>query len=104
MADQDNQGTWLKVFCPQASCLSDEEVANLPDRMRQAPGVAGKDGLWLKVFCPDQACLTEGERPELPEQARPQVFTQKDAKARGTWLRLFCPDDACLAGDDTEVV
>lgn len=103
MADREKRGAWLQVFCPQAQCLTEEEVAGLPGELKQAPGVAGKDGLWLKVFCPDDACLTEGERPTLPPRAEPMVFTEKDSRQGGLWLKLFCPDNACLAGEDTDL-
>jgi len=49
-------GTWLKVFCPEARCLTDEEVAALPAEQRQA--MKDKQGLWLEMFCPDESCLS----------------------------------------------
>lgn len=91
---KEQQGTWLKVFCPDARCLSEEEVAALPPEKLQAADESGKSGLWLEVFCPDGACLTEAEkgnatRPATPDQAK---------GGPGYWLSLFCPDDKCQIG------
>jgi len=62
------KGSWLKVFCPEARCLSEEEILNLPEEHLKA--AEGEKGLWLEVFCPDEACLTEAEKVSLPVKAR----------------------------------
>ena len=56
----ENQGVWVKAFCPGAKCLTDEEIASLPEEQRQA--MEGKEGLWLDVFCPDKSCLEADAR------------------------------------------
>ena len=91
------QGVWLKVFCPDARCLSPEEVGELPDKNRQAAQETGKPGLWLEVFCPDQACLSEGEKADAP--TAPKVAKGN----RGLWVNLFCPDGACVIEDDSRL-
>jgi hypothetical protein len=32
---REKKGTWLKVFCPEARCLSEEEVMDLPKEKRE---------------------------------------------------------------------
>ncbi len=92
--NKEQQGTWLKVFYPEARCLSPEEVDALPGDKRQAAQESGKDGLWLEVFCPDQSCLPEGEKVMV---ARPASPDQAPGKA-GFWLSLFCPEGRCQIG------
>lgn len=92
--NKEQQGIWLKVFCPEARCLSPEEVASLPGDKRQAAQETGKDGLRLEVFCPDQSCLPESEKVMV---ARPASPDQPPGKA-GFWLSLFCPEDQCQIG------
>ena len=55
------EGTWLKVFCPDASCVKRGGKITL-----RAKGVAQeKKGLWLDIFCPEDYCLykTDTEMP-----------------------------------------
>ena len=84
------QGTWLKVFCPNARCLGEEEILDLPAEKRRAAESSGKEGLWLEVFCPDESCLTDEEKTSIP------ILTEATEKSkRGLWLNLFCPEDRC---------
>jgi hypothetical protein len=55
--NKEQQGT---VFCPEARCLSPEEVAALPGDKRQAAQETGKDGFWLGLFCPGDQCQIGG--------------------------------------------
>ena len=91
------EGMWLKVFCPDARCLTDEEVVNLPDDKQRAAQATGKEGLWLEVFCPEQACLREEERMTVPVQ------DASDKDKPGVWLNIFCPDDRCVIDDPTDI-
>ncbi len=91
------EGTWLKVFCPDARCLTEEEIVNLPHDKQQAAQATGKQGLWLEVFCPDQACLREEERMTVPVQ------DEADKDKPGVWLNIFCPDDRCVIDDPTDI-
>lgn len=40
---------WLKVFCLNARCLTDEEVAALPEENRKMAETAGLKGVWLAL-------------------------------------------------------
>ena len=84
------EGLWLKVFCPDARCLSEEEIVDLPSEKKEAAEASGKKGLWLEVFCPDDACLMEGERISLP------VEKAASETKKGIWLNLFCPEERCV--------
>jgi len=88
-------GKWLKVFCPEARCLTEEEVAALPREQRQA--AADKEGLWLNLFCPDESCLQEGDYGFV---ARPG---QGRTGEPGLWLNLFCPEGSCLSKSGTDL-
>ncbi len=92
--DKANSGTWLKVFCPDARCLTPEEVVALPKDKQDAAQAAGGQGLWLEVFCPDGACLTPEEKPDKP--TAPQAVQN----SQGLWLNLFCPGGACVIEDE----
>ncbi len=91
------EGTWLKVFCPDARCLTEEEIVNLPGDKQKAARATGKEGLWLEVFCPEQACLKEEERMTVPVQ------DPSDKEKAGVWLNIFCPDDRCVVEDPTDI-
>ena len=88
-----SQGKWLKVFCPEARCLSDEEVAALPQQLKDSREASGKDGLWLEIFCPDESCLTDAEKSGVLPQVEPK------ASGGGLWLKLFCPEGTCQLND-----
>ena len=92
-----DQGAWLKVFCPDARCLSPEEVQDLPAEKRAVAQETGKTGLWLEVFCPDQACLTEAEKAG----AAPVPTMAKTDK--GLWVNLFCPQGACVIEEESRL-
>lgn len=53
---EEHEGVWLKVHCPERSCLTDDAKVILP-----AMGVAlpEKKGLWLRLFCPEDRCLMD---------------------------------------------
>ena len=91
------EGMWLKVFCPDARCLTEEEIVKLPGEKQKAAQATGKDGLWLEVFCPDQGCLREEERMTVPVQSA------ADKDKTGVWLNIFCPDDRCVIDDPTDI-
>ena len=84
----DKTGSWLKVFCPDARCLTEEEVAALPEEQRRA--AADKEGLWLDLFCPDESCLREGDYGFVAQKGKDKTGQP------GLWLNLFCPDGSCL--------
>lgn len=90
------QGQWLKVFCPEARCLSEQEVAALPDELKQSREATGKDGLWLEVFCPDGSCLGEAEKAGVVPMVEPKP-------GGGLWLKLFCPDGSCQLRQSSEL-
>ena len=55
MAEENQEGgLWLEVFCPDESCLREEEHVNIP--AKQASEEEGK-GTWLRLFCPEDHCL-----------------------------------------------
>ena len=91
------KGMWLKVFCPDARCLTEEEVVKLPEDKQQAARATGKEGLWLEVFCPEQTCLREEERMTVPLQS------ESDKDKSGMWLNIFCPDDRCVIDDPSDI-
>ena len=91
-------GVWLKAFCPNARCLSEEEVLSLPPETRNKVKEGEEDkGLWLEVFCPNEACLTEEEKRV------PLVKVVKKHKGKGFWLNLFCPDEQCVLKEPTDL-
>jgi hypothetical protein len=91
MSTDKPEGKWLKVFCPDARCLSDAEVASLPEEKKKA--MADKDGLWLDVFCPDGSCATGPEHFWVPVES----------SEGGVWLKTFCPDDSCVVSEPTDL-
>jgi hypothetical protein len=95
--EEKDTGAWLKVFCPEARCLTEEEILNLPDENKKRAGAEGKKGVWLEVFCPDQACLIDESRIAV----RVGGIAKKEKK--GFWLNLFCPEDSCLVNGPTDL-
>ena len=49
MADR-KKDKWLKLFCPEDACLTEEERIVLP-----ASEETEEHSAWLEVFCPGQA-------------------------------------------------
>lgn len=94
---QTDTGAWLKVFCPEARCLTEEEISNLPDEKKRIAEAVGKKGVWLEVFCPDQACLIDEARMAIP------VVGVVKKEKKGFWLNLFCPEDSCVVGESTDL-
>jgi hypothetical protein len=90
-------GSWLKVFCPEVRCLSEEEILNLPEDDRKKAEAGGKKGVWLEVFCPDQACIIDESRIAV------RIGGVAEKEKRGFWLNLFCPEDRCLANEPTDL-
>ena len=91
------KGAWLKVFCPEVRCLSEEEILNLPEDNRKKAEAEGKNGVWLEVFCPDQACVIDESRIAV------RIGGVGKKEERGFWLNLFCPEDSCLANEPTDL-
>ena len=89
------KGSWLKVFCPEARCLTEEEVMDLPKELKGHPKTAGK-GLWLEIFCPDEACLGDDGKLFLP-------IIKAEPEGAGFWLRLFCPRDQCFVEEASDL-
>jgi hypothetical protein len=96
--EKKGEGTWLKVFCPNARCLSEEEILDLPLEKKKTAEAGGRRGLWLEVFCPDDACLTDAEKIGIPV-----VKGAVERGERGVWLNLFCPEDRCVIEKSTDL-
>jgi hypothetical protein len=92
------EGLWLKVFCPDARCLTEEEVVDLPQEKKDLAKEAGGKGLWLEVFCPDESCLAEEEKA-----AAIPVKALRDKGKKGFWLNMFCPEDRCVVEQSTDL-
>ena len=95
--EQKVQGAWLKLFCPNARCLTEEEILALPPEKVGEAEKSGVKGLWLEIFCPDESCLAEDERIQMP------VKKGSHHKEEGYWLNLFCPDKRCIIDEDTSL-
>ena len=91
MSADKTKGTWLKVFCPDARCLSEAEVASLPEKQKEA--MKDKEGLWLDVFCPEGSCATGPEH----------FWAKAESTEGGVWLKTFCPDDSCVVDEPTDL-
>jgi hypothetical protein len=50
MADR-RQDKWLNVFCPEGTCLTDEERIALPTS--EEPKAHSE---WQELFCPEESC------------------------------------------------
>jgi len=94
--NQSGQGAWLKVFCPNARCLSEGEVAELPPEKLNAVQESGREGLWLELFCPEGTCASGPQKFWTVEQA-----TGKGGE-KGLWLKLFCPEGSCQLTEPTD--
>jgi hypothetical protein len=94
---QKDSGAWLRVFCPEARCITEEEISNLPDEKRRMAEAVGKKGVWLEVFCPDNACLIDQGKMAIP------VVGIGKKEQKGFWLNLFCPEDRCVANEATDL-
>jgi hypothetical protein len=94
--EKKGQGSWVKVFCPDARCLSEAEVASLPPEQVESAQGDKKEGLWLELFCPEGACATGPEKYWTMEETKDQ------AGGKGLWLKLFCPEDSCQVNESTE--
>jgi hypothetical protein len=86
---------WLKVFCPDARCLSEAEVASLPKEKREMAETE-KGGIWLEVPVPKEA-------PEEAEGVSIPVRGATPEGKKGFWLKLFCPDDQCVTDEGTDL-
>jgi hypothetical protein len=42
---------WLKIFCPDDACLTEEERIALPESDK-----GEKHDEWLEIFCPENSC------------------------------------------------
>lgn len=91
------QGAWLKVFCPDARCLTEEEIVEIPQEARERAESGSEKGLWVEIFCPDDACLKDEERMDIPVR-------KLSASAKGgVWLNMFCPDEQCVITDPSDL-
>jgi hypothetical protein len=86
---------WLKVFCPDARCLSEAEVESLPKEKRDLAETG--EGIWLEMPVPKGASSEEGGSVSIPVRG----VTPEGKK--GFWLKLFCPDDQCVMDESTDV-
>jgi hypothetical protein len=93
-----NQSKGLRFFFPNARCLSDKEIAELPSEKREVAEASGKNGIWMEVFCPDDSCLNKDGNIVIP--VRSEISKEK----RGIWVNLFCPEDQCLIQEGTDLV
>ena len=94
--EKKGQGAWIKVFCPNARCLSETEVADLPQEQIQSAQANNEEGLWLELFCPEGPCVSSPERFWTLEETKDQ------AGSKGLWLKLFCPEGACQINQPSE--
>lgn len=51
--DCTDRGVWLELFCPDDSCLIEEERIKLVSFCEDSNS---RKNFWLKVFCPDDSC------------------------------------------------
>jgi hypothetical protein len=56
------EGVWLEIYCPDASCVSDDGRITIP-ALGAEP--AKKEGIWLNLFCPEGSCELK-ETTDLP--------------------------------------
>ena len=84
------QDLWLKVFCPNARCLTDQEVAALPEEKRKMAEAEGGKGIWLAVK--RERSTNPSGQPGVPLPIRAATEEEK----KGFWLKLFCPEDQCI--------
>lgn len=84
-------GNWLKVFTPNARCLSNEEVLNLPKEKKDLAAAAGAEGIWLEVLCPKDVCIIGQDTVAIP------VMGITKREKHDLWLSLFCPEERCVA-------
>lgn len=94
--EKNDQGTWVKVFCPNARCLSEAEVASLPPEQLESAQSDDKEGLWLELFCPEGACSTGPEKFWTLEEAK------DESGGKGLWLKLFCPEGSCQINEPSQ--
>jgi hypothetical protein len=93
--EQKKQDRWLKVFCPNARCLTEEEVAALPEEKRKLAETAGDKGLWLAVEWDPESDSHERKTSAKSGSAGGQE--------EGFWLNLFCPDDRCEVDEPSDL-
>lgn len=92
-----DEGNWLKVFTPNARCLSPEEVLNLPPEKINLAEASGANGVWLEVLCPKDMCIIGEDTIAIPVMG----VTRKEK--HDLWLSLFCPEERCVATTGTEL-
>ncbi len=91
------QGKEVRFFFPDARCLSDTEISELPSAKRNLAEASGKKGTWMEVSCPDDSCLNKNGNIVIP------VRSESSQEKRGIWLNLFCPEDQCLIQEPTDL-
>ena len=87
----------MRFFFPDARCLSDTEISELPSAKRKRAEASGKKGVWMEVFCPDDSCLNNDGNIVIP------VSNESSEEKRGIWVNLFCPEDQCLIQESTDL-
>jgi hypothetical protein len=91
------QDLWLKVFCPNTRCLTDQEVAALPEEKRKLAETEGGKGIWLAVK--GRLGTDRSGQTGVPIPVR--AAAEEDQK--GFWLKLFCPEDECVLDQPTDL-
>lgn len=89
--------SWLKVFTPNARCLSEAEVLNLPKEKKDLAAATGANGIWLEVLCPKDVCIIGQDTIAIPVMG----ITKKEKHS--LWLTLFCPEERCVATSATDL-
>jgi len=92
-----DEGNWLKVFSPNARCLSQEEILNLPTEKKSLAETTEGQGIWLEVLCPRDVCIIGEDTISLP------VLGVTKREKHDPWLSLFCPEERCIATSATDL-
>lgn len=102
---QESHGVRLTAFLPNARCLSEEEIRDLPSAKRREAEGAGVGGLWLELECKEGVCLVDERGVVIPVRAVTEDEKEKLGvrKKEGFWLNLFCPHDRCIIEDGTDL-
>ena len=56
------EGIWLEIYCPDASCVTDDGRITIPAVVTES---GKKKGIWLNLFCPEGSCEIK-EMSDLP--------------------------------------
>ncbi len=86
----------VRIFCPYARSLSQEELSSIPADLRQR-AEAGDEGVWLEVRCPQEKCLVGDHEVKI------EIRGIEDSEREGLWHKVFCPEEICLAESATDL-